>query len=148
MNCQEARERLLDAEAGTLRARTGALGAHLATCAACAAIADEILADHAALHDALTRLSSPAPAARRRMWPRLAPARAARRRTWPRLAALAPLAAAAMVALLLWGGREEYRPIVIPEETVPATTVVNGTGPGGVAVMQTRDPDITVIWNY
>lgn len=135
MNCHEARALLLDAEPGMLRRRTDPLGAHLATCAACAAIAADILAQDAALDDALGRLSRP-----RVQRPRARP--------WKPVAALAPLAAAAGVALLVWSGRSSYPPIVIPAESVPRTTVVNATGTRGVAVMQTRDPDITVIWNY
>lgn len=133
MNCHEARALLLEAEPEMLRGRAGPLGAHLATCAACAAIAADILAHDAALDDALARLAVP-----RRRRPRL----------WKPVVALAPLAAAAGVALLVWSGRSSYPPIVIPPETVPTTTVVNSTGASGVAVMRTRDPDITVIWNY
>lgn len=138
MNCETARALLLDADPGVLRAPQGTpLGAHLEACADCARLAGKILVSDAALHDALATLSAGTTSARE-----------VSRRAWPRSVVLLPVVAAAAALMLLLRPEPSRLPVAPSALAVPRHTVVNGTNGSGVAVMQTRDPDITVIWNF
>lgn len=143
MNCETARALLLEAEPAALRAPQGTpLGAHLEACAECAGLAGKILASDAALHDALATLSAAT------MGARTTGARAVARRAWRRSAVLLPVIAAAAALVLLLRPEPSRLPVAPSARAIPRHTVVNGTDGSGVAVMQTRDPDITVIWNF
>ena len=143
MNCLEARAALLEADLEELRGTADtSLALHLRDCADCRAGAERILR----VEDALgRRLAALAP---RRSIAR-APATPRRRRPW-RWAV--PLAAAAGIVALVVTRPPEPR----PEDHRPpdlATHEVGGVSvraPAGrnVAVFQTDNPDIVVIWFY
>jgi len=128
MNCDEARELLLEAELVELRGEGDSpLARHVTACAGCRAMAAHILSQTAALHAALERR----PAAKRRFaWRRAVPV---------------GLAAAAALALLLVPRTKETRVLpaaaVAPHEGVVATA-------SNVAVIQTQNPKITVVWYF
>jgi len=175
IECEECRDYLLDAEPAELRAvlaeraspasigvpavageargepaslapATGmaqAVHAHLAACPECAAQARAILANNAALNAALTGLSGTAAATAI-----AGTGRSGRR--W--LRALLPLAAAAVLAVVLWQeaprASRPLPPLVVPTVRVPASPEVNAGGASGVAIMRTNNPRITVVWTF
>ena len=110
------------------------LAEHIAHCASCAAAVRAIRAQQSTLHEALRTLSGD-----------VAPQRTVRHR-WRAATAVIPLAAAAVLALLLT--RDAEPPIVLPEPHIPGSTIVNAVPGSGVAVMQTKDPNITVVWTF
>jgi anti-sigma factor RsiW len=101
MTCEEARDRLLDAQRGRLAPETrAALGTHVQTCAACAheQAAEALLSE--ALESRLPQHGAP-PALKRRLaaeWPGPAAATSGRWRRWGRY--LVPAAAVAAVLLI------------------------------------------------
>ena len=142
IECQEAYELLLEAEPAELRGEGDLpLARHLASCAECAALAAGLRAQHEQLAQALTALTPAHP-----------PRAVARRRRWPVF--IAPLAAAALLLLVLrqqgsWPRpRPEWPSLDALEPDVPTSTVVNAIGAAGVVVLQTRDPNITVVWTF
>lgn len=153
--CAEVRELLLEAEPEELRGvGTSAVAEHVRACRACAHIAGRILAEtevlRAYLDDAPTpplgeilRRAGVARAAE------VAPAVAAGR-TIPRRWLWAPAAAAAAVAAL-FVALESRGPVphaastTAPAEPPPVVEPANGAT---VAVMQTANPDITVLWFF
>jgi anti-sigma factor RsiW len=141
ITCTTARELLLDAEPLELRAAgDSALAQHLRACDHCARAARAILAANDDLASALHTLAA-TPAAHT-----AAPKRMRRRI----LLAFAPLAAAAILLLVLWqrGPQPEtLAPIVLPEPYVPTVPVVNVPATGTVAVMRASNPNITIVWN-
>lgn len=143
MTCLEARAALLEAELEELRGTADTpLALHLRDCTDCRAAAERILRLEGALG---RRLAARAP--RRRI--ARAPVAPRRHRPW-RWAA--PLAAAAGIVALVVTRAPEPR----PEDHGPpdlATHEVGGVSvraPAGrnVAVFQTDNPDIVVIWFY
>jgi anti-sigma factor RsiW len=152
------REALLEADLDALAgADDTPVGRHVRDCPACAAEAARILRATAALDSVLStppRLDARALVARAltddtvQPDPQTAfPAGSVRRRPahTTRWAALA--AAACMAALFVWAERD--RPLPGPPWTpsdAPAPTVE--TASGNVAVIETDDPDITVIWIF
>lgn len=177
IGCEECRELLLSAEPDTLQATLGRGGGgitvaahpaasadaelreHLHLCARCAELAAAVLAENAALDNALAQLTLESGQRASQVWqpeaaaPGAVRARGAspgshrRRPNWP--AALIPLAAAAAL-LLVWRPRlpDRLPPLAGPVEEVPATPVVNAAGARGVAVMRTNDPNITIVWTF
>jgi hypothetical protein len=146
MTCTEARAAMLDADLDALRGAVGGpLASHLGACADCRAAADRIVRVEGAMGRQLGRLA-----------PRRGTGRAAgtvprRRQPW-RWAV--PLAAAAGIgALLLVVTRP---PAPSPVERRPADAAWRGAGGvsvraaagRNVAVFQTDNPDIVVIWFY
>lgn len=164
LDCVGAREALLEAELHELQPDApGTLGRHLAACPRCR---DEALRIVQATGELTARLASPpaldvgailqaahegAEDARHTDRPRRFPLR--RRQL---LRAGLPLAAAAVLATLLLVGREAGDeplpgPPATPDPpTAVAIPVAEFTPPPdrNAVVMQTRNPDITVIWLY
>jgi hypothetical protein len=155
MKCVDARRALLEAELNTLEGvGDEPLARHVRECPGCSSVARTILEGEAALCDALKRAA-----------PRLDPQRllavageeeaaVARRgvqplRSWKRPAralALLPLAAAAAATGLFLG-----RPPSLPGPPYAPPASVGGLdvqapGGSGVAVLQTNNPEITVLW--
>jgi len=152
--CDRCRELLLSAEPDALRAsldeqaataEADALRDHLRTCSHCASLAAAVLAENAAVNDALVQVTTSRGQGG-------APRAAVRKFRLPRWSAtLVPLAAAAAL-LLVWcpqaPGPAGLPPLAGPVEEVPATPVVNAAGARGVAVMRTNDPNITIVWTF
>jgi hypothetical protein len=155
MKCLDARRALLEAELETLEGGgNGPLARHLRECTGCSSVARAILEGEAALSDALNEAA-----------PRLdlrkvmdlageAEAAVARKgvqelRSWRRPApalAFLPLAAAAAATAFFLG-----RPPSLPGPTYspPASgggLEVQAPGGGALAVLQTNNPEITVLW--
>lgn len=143
MTCLEARAALLEADLGELRGTADtSLARHLRDCADCRAGAERILQ----VEDALgRRLAAHAP---RRGIAR-APATPRRRRPWRWAVPLA--AAAGIVALVVTRlpepRPEDHRPPDIATHEVGGVSVRAPVG-RNVAVFQTDNPDIVVIWFY
>jgi anti-sigma factor RsiW len=140
LTCVTARELMLDAEPSELHARGDSpLARHLRACADCARAASAILAMTDDLAHALDTLAA-APAAK---------PRADRSKLRRLTIALAPLAAAALVLIVLWQRNQEpaLEPIVLPVQDVPTVPVVNVPAGGTVAVMRASNPNITIVWN-
>lgn len=144
MNCPECRDRLLEADAATLRGEgDAAVAEHLRACASCEAIAGMLLDEEARLREALAGLT-PVP-------PIEAAAKAAvreslRRGRRRRLAALVPLAAAAGLVTVLLTGKGDLPPDLARPPSAPPPLVE--TSNQNVVVYQTDNPDIVVIWLY
>ena len=148
MTCAEAREWMLEAERTDLNGATESeLSLHLRTCGRCRRTAHRILE------------------AERELWGALAAAtpgrgadeavglvrRRARRRRWMWRAA--PLAAAAVLAVALITRREQVQQPLPPASAPSIRSGRSGLaveGPPGrsVAVFQTDNPDIVVIWFF
>jgi hypothetical protein len=172
--CVEMRERLLEADPAELLGEgDSTVALHVAGCAACTAAAQRILRSQQELADALSQLSARrAPAGDARVVSagtgasvksagRVVsvdtsasakstgrPALGARRSL---LRVMPPVAAAAVLMLFLLQQRatdELPRLEPVPEPTAYALDmpVVNATGGSDVAVMQTSNPNITVVW--
>lgn len=154
--CSEVRDRLLDADPGELEGRgSSPVAAHVRACPACRARARRILDAQAALDGALSEMAAGVavgvdPAEARSQVERRR--RSRRRVVW---GVVAPLAAAAVGAVALFGTGRPSDPGA-PMGTVP-TWALPGLGAGGsgtvvsaggegVAVLPTRNPDITVVW--
>lgn len=145
-DCEHARRWMLEAEPAELRAVGGSpMADHLAGCEECRRRAEAIVAGMEELDHALAELARPA--APQRTLLRLRPARAWR---WA-----APLALAAGMAAVMLARRPapaEEPPGVTAERIArvlfapaPVARSVDGRG---VAVLETNDPDVTVVWFY
>jgi hypothetical protein len=166
-SCDELREMLLEADAAELRGEgSSSVALHVRDCRICAAAALRILSAQQELEDALESLAaaaasplavaraskemrgsaaSPAPAADPRSTPVHHRARFRRRLS----AAIAPLAAAAVLVLFLLSRDGKLPRLETPQPNVMAianTPVVNVEAGSDVAVMQTSNPNITVVW--
>jgi anti-sigma factor RsiW len=155
--CVEMRERLLEADPAELLGEgDSTVALHVAGCPACTAAARRILRSQQELADALSQLSArAAPAAGvvsvdlgASAESAVRPARGARRSL---LRVMPPLAAAAVLVLFLLQPRaadELPRLEPVPEPTAYALDMpmVNATDGSDVAVMQTSNPNITVVW--
>lgn len=154
MNCTEARDRLLEADLAKLKGEVDTdLSLHVRDCAGCRAVAERLAAQERTLAVALD-------AVRPRMGVEEALARAeagsasrGRVLTFPLRKAwgLVPLAAAAAVAGVLItsnGGQLPGEPIdVAAAHHAPVPTVEESTG-RNVAVFETENPDIVVVWIF
>lgn len=171
-SCREARELMLIAGRDELNCVGDAdLPVHLRSCPACAQAAARLQRAEHDLAEALNRLApvphvnavhvNTASAATRIAWsadrqdsrPYRITGREALRIRGRRMAgAVAALAAAAVVLLVLNWPAATNLPRLDPPATMmiaaAETPVVNVTGGGNVAVMQTKDPAITVIWFF
>jgi len=157
--CVEMRERLLEADPAELLGEgDSTVALHVAGCAACTAAARRVLRSQQELADALSQLSdraAPAPGARvvsvgsaASAESAVRPARGARRSL---LRVMPPLAAAAVLVLFLLQQRAadelpRLEPVPEPTAYAPDMPVVNATDGSDVAVMQTTNPNITVVW--
>ncbi len=150
MTCRRVRDALLEADLSELRLEgESPLVLHLRGCPRCRAAAERILTAEEELAGALAR-SVPHPDAdavlagartRRgaRRWT------GALRARWP---ALLPLAAAAVLVLLLLAREGPPPPAVaVLEETAPGIQLEVSSG-RPVAVIETEDADITVVWIF
>jgi len=146
MTCADVRERLLEADLTDLDpADGGPTALHLRECAACRADAARIVEAHAALAAARSapgRVEAPVAAARA-----LDAVHEARRRRRRRLVIAPLMAAAAAVAVLL----ARHDPIpgtpAVPVAHMTPPPLVESAG-ARVAVITTRRPDITVVWQF
>lgn len=171
MSCTEIRERLLEAELDELAGESDtAVGRHVRSCPACGAVARTLLAETRALGAALDSLApsrdAVAPAARvAGSRPSIAadpvPSVARERggspvsRSRGRVRRWAPLAAAAGLAGLIAIGRGENRPLGDPSTPLDRPEAAAGErfaievpDDGRLAVFDTADPSIKVVWFY
>ena len=147
--CTRSHHVLFEAELAELVGRADTeLATHLAKCARCRAAAERIVASMGLLDRALSvpgagpdvdvilaraRLEAVPAARRKRRFPR----------SWVALAA-----AAAVVTIALWGQREPTLrgvPLASPSGPPP---VVDALASDNVAVFETDNPDITVLWFF
>lgn len=150
-SCLEVRTLLLEAEPHELLGEgQSSVARHVRACTACAELAQRMLGAQHELADALAHLGTHTTQLTHASTPTRteAPATPARRTRRTLLRAAAPLAAAAVLALLLVprGGEP---PIAVPPELIAVASdvpVVNVPAGENVAVMQTTNPRITVIW--
>lgn len=146
MNCAAARERLLEADLAELQGLgESELVRHLQSCEPCRKQARVILDQHAALRRALEEQAPRFQLADSPRQRRVAsPAR--------RWAVAVPLALAAGTAILVV--TRSRQPAVEPGTSVPAAASaapgldVQGPPDRTVAVFQTDNPDIVVIWSF
>lgn len=171
MTCEQARHALLDADRDELRGSAdGAVSDHLRSCETCRAQAAAITARTDTLRAALDLTAASrssethaARAAERALLSNhegddVAYQSRVRQRRARRLAVrvLMPLAAAAMLTVLLLdagalrlpSADAPFADLYLPEPDVPDAPVVNAAGGSGVAVMQTTNPAITVVWTF
>ena len=148
MNCEVAREQLLEVDLPVLRGEGGgALAEHLHGCPACRDRARRILHQTAALTAALGRVAprhARAPAAWRTPGARRLPLR--------RWAAVIPLALAASLAVLLLSRRSPGPTVVSgpSSQTELASASLDVQVPPGqtFTVFQTDNPNIVVVWSF
>jgi len=148
VTCAEAREWMLEADQTDLNGATESeLSLHVRTCARCRRAAHRILEEEQVLWGVLAAATPRCGAdeavglVRRRAW----------RRRWMWRAA--PLAAAAVVAVALIARREHVQRSLPPASAPSIRSGRSGLaveGPPGrsVAVFQTDNPDIVVIWFF
>ena len=144
MTCAEARERMLEAERTDLRGATESeLSLHLRGCARCRRAANRILEAERELWGALAA-ATPVRGAEEAVG---TVRRRAQRRRW--VWRVAPLAAAAGLAVALLARREQVQQS-LPPKAPPTRAGLAVEGPPGrsVAVFQTDNPDIVVIWFF
>jgi len=148
MDCAAARALLLEADPAELRGEGDSpLAAHLRGCADCRAAADAILAGEAELDAALRALATPSAD------PRVIPLRPRSRgmRIAPAVGTLAALAATVAAVMLArphsaaprGATAEQIARLMFP--TPPVARAADGRS---VAVLQTSDPGVTVVWVY
>jgi hypothetical protein len=171
MNCHEAIERILEADPAELAGDVPSpLGEHLQACSRCQVMAWQVLSRQGALAKEMARLRPRVPAEELLAHLSLdrpretenqaeggAPAgemgRRRPRRVWGRwVAGAVPVAAAAALAVLLLGDGSrqplsvrEFTPSVLPPSTAPE--VEPGTS-RDFAVLETRNPNISVVWFF
>lgn len=171
MSCTEIRERLLEAELDELAGESDTpVGRHVRSCPACGAVARTLLAETRALGAALDSLApsrdgvapaghvagsrsslaaGPVPSVVRERGGSPVPRSRGRVRRW------APLAAAAGLAGLIAIGWGEDRPLGDPstpldrvEAPVGERFAIEVPDDGRLAVFDTADPSIKVVWFY
>ena len=147
-DCPRYADALLEAELDELRGIGDTpVARHVRGCPRCASSGRRILEAHARLHGALSKrpdLDVHALLARAR-------ASAARRGAPPRTPMrrwIALAAAASLAAVLLWTEREPPLDGTPWVATAQAPSVVEAPADRDVAVFETDDPDITVIWFF
>lgn len=149
MDCTTAHELMLEADPQDLRDGSDSeLGRHLATCADCRATARRIDAAETALRRAVSGQRPRRDIARVIATARAEGAhRTALRRRWQRWM---PLAAAAGLVALVWIGRRESVRVTaaLPEPSGTAAVTVEAPAGRNVAVLETPNPDIVVIWFF
>ena len=140
MTCSQARDALLEAELAELLGEGPSdLAAHVRTCPECAACAGAILGSTRALDGALAALTATAPLKRSAGRPSL-------RRFLP-----LGLAAAAAIAALLLARRSSISPPPAPRAAVSLPRGIEvdlSASKRDVAVFQTADSTITVVWYF
>lgn len=152
MNCTTALDLILEADPAELRGeRPSELATHLRSCEQCRAAAARVLEAERVLADVFAS-SAPGPSTPEAVTAatREAARRTARRRLWSRGV---PLAAAAVLGGIAVLSRNRPPPPLLPTAVAPSVTATPGVlvqGPPGrgVAVLQTDNPDIVVIWFF
>ena len=147
--CTRSHDVLFVAELGELEGRADTeLATHLAECARCRATAERIVTSTRLLDRALSapgagpEVDAILTRARLEAVP-TAPTRLRSPRSWVALAATA-----AVVTITLWGQREPTLrgvPLASPSGPPP---VVDASASDNVAVFETDNPDITVLWFF
>ncbi len=147
MNCHDARLALLDADPAELHGESAsALTHHLSQCGDCRVLSETLLA---AQRGAARWMAERTPRRRLAALPsrRAATAGQRPRRRWPVLVA----AAAAIAALIVtWPGDGPPAPTRGLGAPPPTISRIAVEAPAGrdVAVFETRDPDIVIIWFF
>ena len=145
MTCVEAQGRMLEADRNDLAGATDSdLSLHLRGCARCRAAADGILEIERELGRALAA-AVPRSAAHDAV---LTATRRAVRRRW--ILRSVPLAAAAVLAVVLIARRGAVEQTLPPPTAPPIRSglAVEGPPDRSVAVFQTDNPEIVVIWFF
>jgi len=135
MTCDVFREQILEADLAELRGKTlTPLTRHLADCDACRTLARKIVDAEAALGIALDSMNNGI----------VSKSHPPRRRLWR----LVPLAvAASLVAILMRGGpRPPQGPALTTVHADLAVPLIETTSNQNIAVFNTDDPDIVVVW--
>jgi hypothetical protein len=144
VTCDEAYEAILEAGPVDLaEPKPGPLAEHLSACTRCRRLAEVVLAEEAILGNALTDLVPTPP-----LEEILAQGKVPYRRRKAAWFAALPLAAAATMAGLFLAGRPQISgPIYTPP---PSLGGLNAEAPEGqnLVVLQTNNPDITVLWLF
>ncbi len=160
MSCTDIRERLLEAEPEELAGRSDTpVGVHVRSCPACGAVAQTLLAETRALAAALDSLAIPAADSVPWLDPvgAVARGRGGSPLSRPRRRALrwAPLATAAGLAGLIAIGRGGDGPSGDPttahdrpEAAVGERFAIEVPDDARLAVFDTADPSIKVVWFY
>ena len=150
ITCETARELLLEADPAELRGEgDGSLAAHLRACAACRQRAQFLLGETDVLRSSLFALG---PAAHEPVPALAVPHRPTRSATWRGARILVPLALAAGIAVLVLVRGHQVTPparagLQLAKAT-PAPLDVQVPAGQSVAVFQTANPNIVVIWSY
>ncbi|HSW30534.1 MAG TPA: hypothetical protein VLH75_13695 [Longimicrobiales bacterium] len=154
--CPDIRDLLLEATPAELRGEgEGALPAHLRSCEACRRDAALLLRADDALEATLGEGGTPDVEAILELAARPsvgeALPRRARARTWATVVGRwrwVGLAAAAAVAGVLLVAREGGPPPLAPVARSEVPPTVEAASTGGVAILETDNPDITVLWFF
>ncbi len=157
MKCTDARGAILDADPAILQGLgDDPLATHIRACPSCARRAQAILREEAALSGALLRATRP-PDLDRILREVAEPGRhlEAGRRRWLMTGggkrwgtALFPLAAAAVLAFLFLGRQPTLPGTPYRPSPPPAGLDVQAPPETNVAVLETKDPNITVLWLF
>ncbi len=147
MRCADVRERLLEADPAELRGEiTTDFTAHLAECTTCRKAAERILTAEDALR---AHLAAATPARPASYLVPLVRARVRSRRRLTRFAAAVLALAAAGIAIALFVGRDGEAPThtiaTVPPDPVP---LVDATPGQRVAVFETDNPNIVIVWTF
>lgn len=154
--CENVRRLILEAEPDELRGiGSGRVAAHVRDCSSCGHLAARILEETAALDAYLTAEADPSTVEEvlRRAGiasPHWTGTRSRPRDWWGRRSAWIALAAAASAAaLLLARGRvPTTAPVPVALAVAELPPLVQSSSDRTVAVMQTDNPDITVLWFF
>ena len=155
-DCTLPTDRLLEADLAELRGEgDGELARHLAACPRCAAQAREIVRATQAMDDLLhgvrPRPDIDAVIARARMGVEEGARAPEPGSSWPQRSWVGLALAAGIAALVLWSERPPELPgtplaaLPGPESAPP---VLDGSQAGGAVVIETDNPDITVLWFF
>jgi len=147
MNCDAAIDLMLEADPAELRGEApGKLRDHLATCGRCRLIAERLVEEQEMLRHVLEHVEPRLPvetALERATW---SARMRRRRRMWLRVG---PALAAASVAGVLLVSNQPGGPVGQPTLPTPEPTPVVQPPPGvDVALFETANPDIVVVWLY
>jgi len=154
--CGSVRRLILEAETDELRGiGSGVVAAHIRGCPSCARLATRILEETAALNEYLTAEADAEAvdvvlrrAGIANTGSAVTPSRS--RRAWARPSAWGALAAAASITLLLVARERPptSAPTAVALAVEEAPPLVQSSSERTVAVMQTDNPDITVLWFF
>lgn len=150
MTCDEAYQRMLEADPEELQGEMDSpVSLHLRSCGRCRAVADRILRDEENLRGMLSAVRSripPEDASKRAAWEaRLRH----RRRVWYGLAPVAAAAGLAGIVLMSSGGPAPGSfgdAVVVPPKAPPP--IVEAAPGQRVAVIETDNPHIVVVWSF